>query len=188
MKASFKLNDKDFQRTLRRYSKVSSMKPGEIVKKRALRICIKLMQAYKRTAPSREEIEGKAKSLDYRLAIRPSIARSKGSRANKVKRELAARKRSVTFTAMGWIFAGKQAGLGLKAKVLKKFKRKVRSIGKSRLSGRRPFVILWNTLPGAAVIEATHKIISKTMNREAKDMQQYIERKTMPRHAKKSGF
>ena len=72
--------------------------------------------------------------------------------------------------------------------MLKKFKRKVRSIGKSRLSGRRPFVILWNTLPGAAVIEATHKIISKTMNREAKDMQQYIESKTMPRHAKKSGF
>lgn len=183
MKVKFKIDDRAFQKALKDYSKVSSLSLGEVIKKRATRVFFELYKFYRKAAPTRQEIDAEAAARGYRVNVRPSAR--KGSRAKQVKRELSLRKRAINYTAMGWIVAAKQAGLAIKKNVLAKFKGGVKSEGKSKLSGNKPYVVLENTLIGASEIEKKSNIINRVLKSEAKDMRVYIERKTLKKKNKK---
>jgi len=174
MKVNFKFDDKDFQKTLKEYSKLSSLNLGDVIKKRATNVAFKLIKAYRAAAPTKAKIDSDVAGLNYKVRTG-----KKGNRKQQLRREIASRKRHIGFTAMGWVIAAKNSGIGFKSKVLQKFTGKPTGEGSSKLSGKKPFASFENTLPGADVMEKKHGIISQVMKAETKDMRVYIERKVL---------
>ncbi len=174
---TFKLDDRAFQKALRDYAKVSSLKLPELIKKRATRLFFRLFMEYRAVTPSKAKLDNVAESLGYALKVRNSIrfGKRKRTRGQQVKAEIGRRKSARFYNSLGWLQAAKKAGLDIR----KQFKNEHPNMGKgkSRLRGSAPFVEIENLLEGAPHIEDAHNVVKKALREEAADMRVYINRK-----------
>jgi len=132
-------------------------------------------------APTKEEIT----KIGFRARVRPKIRNAKASRKGKlvglsrgqqVKRELAARVRARTLTAVGWFPAAQSLGGNPKRK--ESVKGQMLGSVKKELSGLSPSVTMTNAMPGAAQTDdRAGGAMQKALDAVRDDMLVYIERK-----------
>lgn len=186
MRISFNYDQRNFSKALRKYADVSGMQLGDLIKKRTVSLFFRLYRAYRKLAPTKQEIDSVGAS--GRVKVRNGIAASRGTRANKVKREIAYRKRAITFTAVGWLFAAKGTGAGIKTKIPAKFAGKSQGEGSSRFTGSKPFSEMINLTEGAPILEAKNAVVKTALKAEKNDMITYIKRKTLQQQARRAGL
>ena len=182
-------DDSGLQAALREYLDIrKNIKPAELITKKALSVVIGgsktgggklegLIQLYMKAAPSREEIM----RVGFKAKVRPRIKGYTGksgkglTRAQMVKKELAARAKARMLTATGW-FASSLA-LGGKSKPIKARGERLGSIQKN-LSGLSPSITMINGMPGAEQTDdRAGGAMQKALDAVTEDMQVYIERK-----------
>ena len=166
-----------FQRSLRAYLRWNQRETGPLIENRANRLRWTIYKAFKAIAPTRDQVDQEAASLDYQI----KRGLTEDGKRRTVRQELAARKKSIRFLSVSWLFrAWKLAREGQRTRADSR-SRHGQQIGAAKVNTgkgtRNPFVLIESYLEGVKTKDRERGIISAALRHETNDMKAYLRRK-----------
>jgi hypothetical protein len=170
-----------FQKAFAAYSRYNRRELGPLIENRGRRVQWELFRQFRAIAPSREDIDREAEALGFAIKRRTG----KSGKAVSVKRELAARKRSLRWLSVSFLIRGWRARREGQSSAYAALSRRKREIGKAIIrtakGKRRPQVRILSFLEGAAEQNRQRGIVDKALAAQTADMERYIARKQRER-------
>lgn len=175
MKVNLKLDDREFQKAMRKYADMRGMDLPAVLNRRARSLVYHLGAVYKQVAPTKEHIQQKMQSLGMGVKVREPIKKSKGTWKQKIKREQKARIRAINWTTAGWAKAGVKMGIrGDLARMSRKFKNQPRGKIVNKKGWVHSSITIINSQVAAGFIDEKHNVVQKALDKDTKDMYDWM--------------
>lgn len=172
---------KAFTRALEEYTRHNRRELGPLIESRAKRMRHELFRQFRATAPSRERIDQEAAARGHAIRRR----KGKDGRTLTVRQELAARKRSIGWLSVSWIFrAWRSRRDGQSANIVARSRSNAAigmAIVRTAKGLRHPRVILSSYLEGAVDLNARRSLVNRALGAQVADMRRYVARKQQER-------
>jgi hypothetical protein len=175
---------KRFNKVLADYLTYNKREQGPLIENRANRLRWNIYRSFKAIAPTPQQLEDEAVSRGYQIkrGLTP-----KGKRRT-FTQELAARKRSLRFLSVSWLYRGWKNTRDGQQTSLRSVSRSKKNIGQVVLNTSKgksnPSVRLESFLKGVRVQNQQRGIVERNLKDEMNDMRKYIRRKQLERWRK----
>lgn len=172
-----------FNRALSEYVRYNRRELGPLIESRGRAIRFELYRQFRAIAPDKARIESEAAARGFAIFRR----KGKDGKTLTTKQELAARKRSIGWLSLSWLYRQWRSRREGQSGNFPAKSRRGATIGKAIVRTakglRSPKVELVSQLEGAARQNVQRSLVSKAMQAQTADMRRYIARKQQERLA-----